>query len=584
MPKVVLPNGVLAAGAFLVPCLLCIPRNGIVQVIVLLLAAVAALWIGHFHPVVQRYLQQHPRQRWTLIVGCSFLLAALAIGDNVFARWWVMDDHEVAGLLGSDHQLGFGEMVQSLKEHPEVGAIGNGPRVRPAYHLIRHLEVWLWGDNLVLWYLARVVALGSVFTLCWHLLWRFVGGIDAGLLMLMIFCLPMWGDLWSRIGSSETYAMVGIAVSVVGVVLIERALSNRGEIDRTISKRRNILAWMLIATGAVVAIGCKENFLIMVPAVLAYAGTLWYRGKANLFAWAGILVVTVFGALIALTVVGALATDGGIDIYANQRSVSTLILATIRCLTAHFGAIMLLAIIGLVVFARRIQGDERLERLLPQIKATTLALVSLLVLFVSQFAFYDHFNLFDRRYAFPAALAPLLMLPLLVQLRLRYRKLRGDDRHRIRSTEFLWRLGTVLLVCVMGLSMQRQTVQHVHESTAFTNEVIKIADVCTSEPNKSVVFVSHNPWDYESLYGVAAFLRFYNVSNPIYLQLEGYERDIYQDDLNRMLAKKLQDASALGNETFRPIAELQLREESLGVGFSDRPAAVVCVGKFPCWE
>ncbi len=408
MPKVVLPNGVLAAGAFLVPCLLCVPRNGIVQVIVLLLAAVAALWIGHFHPVVQRYLQQQPRQRWALIVGCSFLLSALAIGDNVFARWWVMDDHEVARLLGSDHQLGFGEMVQSLKEHPEVGAIGSGPRVRPAYYVIRHLEAWLWSDNLVLWYLARIIALGGIFTLCWHLLWRFVGGIDAGLLILIFFCLPMWSDLWSRIGSSESYAMVGIALSVLGVVLIERSLWKRGKCDQNISMRRNIFAWMLIVTGAVVAIGCKENFLIMVAAVIAYAGTLWYRGKANLFAWAGTIVVTVFGLLIALTVIGSLSTDGGVDIYANQRSVSTLISATIRCLTAHFGAIMLLTIFGLLVFARRIQDDKRFECLLLQTKATTLALVALLALFVSQFAFYDNFNLFKGRYAFPAALSAAL--------------------------------------------------------------------------------------------------------------------------------------------------------------------------------
>ncbi len=123
------------------------------------------------------------------------------------------------------------------------------------------------------------------------------------------------------------------------------------------------------------------------------------------------------------------------------------------------------------------------------------------------------------------------------------------------------------------------------ESTAFTNELIKIADACQSEPNKSVVFVSHDPCDCESLYSVARFLRFYNVSNSIYLQLEGYEqKETVQDGLNRMLTKQLQDASVLGNATFRPIAELELGEESLGVGFSDKPASVVCVGEFPCWH
>ncbi len=132
--------------------------------------------------------------------------------------------------------------------------------------------------------------------------------------------------------------------------------------------------------------------------------------------------------------------------------------------------------------------------------------------------------------------------------------------------------------------MQRRTAQHVRESTAFTNELKKIADACQSEPNESVVFVSHDPSDYESLYSVAGFLRFYNVSNPIYLQLEGYEQENFQDGLDRMLTQQLQHASALGNATFRPISELQLREETLGVGFSDQPAAVVCVGEFPCWE
>ena len=50
MPKIVLPSGILAASAFLIPCLLCIPRNGIAQIIVLLLAAAAAVWIGHLSP------------------------------------------------------------------------------------------------------------------------------------------------------------------------------------------------------------------------------------------------------------------------------------------------------------------------------------------------------------------------------------------------------------------------------------------------------------------------------------------------------------------------------------------------------
>jgi hypothetical protein len=576
MPKAVLPNGVVAAGAFLIPCLLCIPRNGVVQIVVLLLAAAGALWVGHHHAIVERYLRKNSRQRWALILGCSFLLSALAIGDLVSARWWVMDDHELASILGSDHQLGFAEMVQSLREHPEVGNLGEFSRVRPTYYIIRHLEAFLWGENLALWYAARVIALGGVFALCWHLLWRWVGGIDAGLLMLMIFCWRMWGDLWSRIGSSETYAMVGIALSVLGVVMSERFAS--------VSRWKNATAWLLIAMGAVISMGCKENFLILAPAVMGYAGWLWYRRKMTVSAITGTLAVASFAVFIALAVVGSLAAEGGVDIYANQRSVSTLMWATIRCLTAHFGAIMLLAIIGLIVFARRIQADERLSRLLPQTTATIWVLAALLALFVSQFAFYDDFNTFSGRYAFPAALAPLLMLPLVVRLRVRYRRIIGEDRQRIRRSVFAMRFAMVLLVGGMGLVMQRHATRHVRQTTAFTNEVLRIATACEAEPETPLVFVSHRPIDYETLYSVASFLRYYSVSNPIYLQLEGYGQETYPRGLQRALAEELQNASVRGDETFRPINELQLDKESIGIGFSEKPAKIACLAEFPCWK
>jgi hypothetical protein len=576
MPKAALPNGVLAAGAFLVPCLMCIPREGVIQIVVILLAAAAALWIGHHHAIAERYLRQNPRKRWALVLGCSFLLSTMAIGDLVSARWWIMDDHELAALLGADHHLGFTEMVQSLQEHPEVGHIGERSRVRPAYFVIRHVEAFLWGDNLALWYAARVIALGGVFALCWHLLWRWVGGVDAGLLMLMIFCWRMWGDLWSRIGSSETYAMVGIAVSVLGVVLSERFAK--------VSRWKNATAWSLIVLGAVVSMGSKENFLIAAPAAIGYAGWLWYRGKLTSSAVAGSLVVASFAAFIAVTVAGSLAAEGGVDIYANQRSVGTLVAATLRCLTAHFGAIMLLAIIGLIVFARKIRTDERLSRLLPQTKTTIWVLVALLAMFVSQFAFYDDFDTFNRRYAFPAALAPLLMLPLITRLRLRYRRVIGEDRQRIRQSVLAMRVAMVLLVCGMGLMMQSHASRHVDQTASFTNELIRIADVCAEEPGKPLVFVSHRPIDYESLYSVASFLRYYSVTNPIYLQLEGYGPETYQNGLQLALSEELHAASLQGDETFRPIGELGLEQEPMGIGFSQRPSKIACVAEFPCWK
>jgi hypothetical protein len=576
MMQVALPSGVLAAGAFLVPCLLCMPRRGPGEVLVILLAAVAAVRIGQHHGIVQRHLRQHPRQRWALLLGCSFLLSWMALGDLIFAHWWVMDDHEVVQLLGSDHRLSLAEMFQSLREHPEVGQLGAGPRARPSYYVLRHLETWLWGDNLALWYLARVVVLGGIFALCWDLLWRWVGGIDAGLLMLMIFCWRMWADLWSRIGSSETYAMLGMALSLLGVVLLERRAARSAGVG--------VVAWWLIVCGAAIAMGCKENFLILVPATVAYAVWLWQQRRLDLFAVCGTLAVTALGMCLVWAVVGSLAADSGIDIYARERSVGGLLAASVRCLTVHFGAVMLAVIGGLVVFARRIGGDPRLARLLPQTKATIWALLGLLALFVSQFAFYENFNLFSNRYAFPAALAPLLMLPLVGRLRIRYRRITGGNRHGIRRTQLAFRAALVTLVALMGLTMQRHATRHVRQTAAFTGQLQRLARTCATDPGQPLVFVSHRPMDYESLYSVARFLRYYQVGNPLYLQLAGYDGQRYPQGLDGALTRELQSVSRDGDEVFRPLDELPAVAEPLAVSFSAQPAARVCVAEFPCWK
>ena len=38
-----------------------------------------------------------------LLVFLSGALAVLMFGANVKAQWWVIDDHEIAYFLGSDH-------------------------------------------------------------------------------------------------------------------------------------------------------------------------------------------------------------------------------------------------------------------------------------------------------------------------------------------------------------------------------------------------------------------------------------------------------------------------------------------------
>jgi glycosyltransferase involved in cell wall biosynthesis len=71
---------------------------------------------------------------------------------------------------------------------------------------------------------------------------------------------------------------------------------------------------------------------------------------------------------------------------------------------------------------------------------------------------------------------------------------------------------------------------------------------------------------------------------PIYLQLEGYGQETYAGGMQGALTEQLQDVSVRGDETFRPIKELQLDKESIGIGFSQKPSKLACVAEFPCWR
>ena len=578
MRTAALPNGALAVGAFLAPCLLCVPRDTVATVALLLIAAIATLWISQYKPLAERYLRQHPRHRVALIIGCSFLFAALAIGPNVFAKWWVMDDHELAVMLGSDHQITLPETIDRLAEHPEVGAIGSRSRVRPAYYVLRYAETWLWGENLFAWYAARVIALGSVVSLCLYLLWRWLGAVDSAIMLLVMSCFRVWADLWSRIGSSETYAMVGIAIAVGGGLILEQLHAKKQ------SKLIAVIGWSGITLGSAVAMGSKENFLVMVPAVMLYAATLAWRSKLDKLAIAGTSLVTLMGLFLAMKITGTLAADGGVDIYAKQRSGKTLLLATIRCMTAHLGAPMLIAIIGMIVWARCANKRERFRSLATHLYRTAIVMAGLLALYVSQFAFYDGASSLNSRYAFPGLLAPFLAVPLLVQSWLKYRRVAGDDRTAIRRTELQMRFGLVTLVCILGIGMLQRSTKHVHNTALFTGELEKLVQQCTSEPDRPLLFVCHKPKDFECLYSVEEFLRFYHVTNPVFLKVDASSLDWQSNELDRSLFSRLVTASEKGDVSFDPLQELSDDQLPLRVGFSVPQDRAAYIGNFPCWR
>ncbi|MEM6473001.1 MAG: hypothetical protein AAF802_25800, partial [Planctomycetota bacterium] len=327
--------------------------------------------------------------------------------------------------------------------------------------------------------------------------------------------------------------------------------------------------WLALAFGTIIAMGCKENFLVLAPAVLMYAIYAGYKRRLGVTGIFATCMVLACGGFLASKILSSLAATDGLDIYAKKRSLETLLFSAAESVTLHFGAVLLLVICFLGWTAWRCRQNEKLRTLCPKIRTTIVALFGLLLLFTSQFAFYDGFSAFGDRYAFPAALAPMLTIPLLAKLWNHYKEASDADSQSILTGRQRMRFVMVAIVCVMGISMQRKSARRVESSRAFTHDIEVLAGQCHSSPDEPVLFISNGTGDYEALYSVHTFLRYYRVENPIFLKVEEGVKLDQCGQLAQSLLGRLQQASTNGDEAFQPIDRLPPDGAVLHVSFQN---------------
>src|SRR5262249_4395159 len=155
-------------------------------------------------------LQQHPRSRVLLTLAVCGLFSGIVLRDNLHARWAIIDDHEIAELIGPTGEMTFSQLGDHLATHTEVGnPTWEWPRYRPVYFSLRLTECLLWGNTPELWYLARNAMFAVSLALFWTVLWRWLGFLAGSLVLLVLLTHDFWGDIWCRLGPGETYAVVG---------------------------------------------------------------------------------------------------------------------------------------------------------------------------------------------------------------------------------------------------------------------------------------------------------------------------------------------------------------------------------------
>lgn len=516
---------------------------------------------------------------WLIVATGSAAISIYAMEANTRAQWDVMDDHQILHYLGPDGTMTLGELPRFLAG-TEVGEWGRrNQRFRPSYYTLRLLEAWLWGDVPGRWYLARIVMLAVSVALFWRVLARWIGLPGAGVAMLYCLWLPFWGGVWCRLGPGETYCVPALGLYVFGAVGILRA----ARAPSPVRPARAVGYWAALTAGALIAMGAKENFLLLIPPT--WALTAWLIRKRRLGAvGAGFAAaISAYGLFLIVVIATAIGRSGH-DVYAREVSASSrlpligagFVQAFARANWRDAAAVAGLGA-GLLLLRRHIR------ELLPSLARTAAILVGLLLLYGSQFVFYNgEWPGKTPRYDFPGALARPCYWVALGALGLEFLRVKGvrpTARHLLCAVAAgamvvpaLWRTPYPLR------ESSRKNVARTHMVTQF---VMDVAKILKQEPGRPLVLLSHARKDAETSVAILRSLRALGVANPLFLKVD-WDKDAPDRTREEQHAFEIMTArSRKGMDGFRPLGELPAAPRPFAVGLSGPPVGpYAAIGRF----
>ena len=500
-----------------------------------------------------------------IIVVVSVVITFLLVRENLDARWGIVDDHEIRLFLGEDHQARLGEFGPLLMS-TEIGRIGGtATRFRPSYYSMRIAETIAWGDSPKLWYIARMAMMALSVGLFWQALAWWCRLPAAGLFVLYCLTLSCWGDIWCRLGPSETYCVPGTALFTFAMAGLWRRL----KAPRPVGRWSDVGWWVAATVGAMVAMGSKESFVLLLLPAWVVAGALIRARRMSLPSMLLVGLMSAYGLLIAVVTVVILNRTGR-DVYEQTVGTGRLALSgqaiayVFRQATRwHAGALPVIAALLLVWRARWRQF------LRPLIVLGVQALC-LLALLVTQFVLYNgDWPPMARRYGFPGLLAgPLLWAAWAACV---WQMLRiAEVRLPVRAFAYVAALVVLgLLTFRTGFVPLRNHCQHNAKVTRIaTGRFDRAAEILSKDPDRPVLVVCHSPRDFEPAVSVARFLNSMSVRNPLFLRMNWRVGQLDLSPLDRRCEKNLHEYSLKGERGFRPWSEFRPEGGFYSIGLS----------------
>ncbi|MBF0538518.1 MAG: hypothetical protein HQL03_09735 [Nitrospirae bacterium] len=543
--------------------------------------------------------------KFILILICSVALSYYIFSASLGAQWYIIDDHEIMNFLGPDKHVALLD-IPSLVEKTEIINLDIHPRYRPAHWLIVILESWLWGDHPFGWYLFKMMVFALFTGVLWWISQYYIGGIvHGGVFAFYVLSQGFWLDIWTKLGAPEINAALGLALYAAGVFAVLKNSANNDDDLRL----PGVFYWLIMTVGALIAMGSKENFLIILLPQTCMLVYLLIRGRLDSHArFFGSLII-VFGLAMAAVIAYVIKNHGGSDFYSKSAGLKDrlgVFLAyvdsiltrlhlwgvsnTVLIVTASV-IVAVVFIIGGVIFKQK--GTTGAGMYFSAISKTIALLMLLTVIVASQIVFYNGYWPVGNRFDFPGKLAfhvACLSIILAFMNVLAILDVKPKTINALKLTLAIVFFVLAIVIYRGVVPLREATKQHAIITREFTGKIKHLSAMLNEQPQTPLVFESHNVWDYEPIFSVERFLSVNKVKNPLYLRIHGYgnpganpaKTNTLLPEFEIKLAKQLHDVSVKGSlplrdtgqftrfvrNQFLPIKDLKDPQQCFSIGFS----------------